>query len=213
MAASEFMGKLTGGITGGSLAQTIGALLLGTVVLSIFGFGLWWWLKRKMHWNLKVEFRLPRNIQKVKDENGKDKVIGTIRKEWGKGYYNAKQGVVYVKRPKKKPVPMKPFNIKESLSDNNVLTVIQVGIEDYRPVIEDSYLEAKDYLTGDEGALINARIDTSESRAWRNQYERERKATYTIKGFLQEHGQLLGFGFILFVQLIGFAIVISKIPT
>lgn len=205
------MSRIVPDFGGGSgfVSLTI-SILIGVISLGIAMGVLWWFIKRKKHWNIKVEFRLPRNLR-IEKENGHEKVTGTIKKEWGKGYYNAKEGVVYVKRKKNPAVSMKPFNIKEFLSDSNILTVLQVGIEDYRPVLEDSYLEVIDYDTGEEGALIKAKIDTSESKSWKNSYERERKATYTIMGFLSEHGQLIGFGFILLAIFVGFAIVYSKI--
>jgi hypothetical protein len=70
---------------------------------------------------------------------------------------------------------------------------------------------AKEYGTNKECAVIEAKIDTSESKAWKKTYERDRKAVFSLGGWLHEHGQLLGFGFILFTIIVGFAIVISRI--
>ena len=207
----DFLSSVVPNFGGGGFVNILVTILIGTIVLAFCGFFLWWLIKKKMHWNIKVEFRLPRNVQQIKNKAGEELISGTIRKEWGKGYYDAKAGVVYIKRSKKPSVPMKPFNIKAFLSDNNILTVIQVGIEDYRPVLEESYLEVEDYETGEEGALIKAKIDTSEGKSWKNSYERERKATYTIMGWLSQHGQLVGFGFILLSIFVGFAIVYAKI--
>jgi len=197
---------------GGGLVSIGMALIIGAVgILVAVGF-VYWIIKRKKNWNIKVEFRLPRDVREVEEKDGSTRVKGTITKEWGKGYYDAKRGVVFIKRPKKKAVPMKPFNIKDTLSGgSNILTVIQVGVEDYRPVLEDSYLELEDKDTGEEAALIRAKIDTSESKSWRNTFEREAKSTYTIGGWLREHGQLLGFGFIIICIFVGFAIVYGKI--
>jgi hypothetical protein len=207
----DFITRINPFGSGGGLIDLIIAISIGTIAIGIIAWLIYYFVKKKINYDLKVEFRLPRNLQRIKDENGNEKMTGTIRKEWGKGYYDAKKGIVYIKRKRKTPIPMKPFNIKEFLSDNNILTVLQVGVEDYRPVLEDSYLEVVDYDSGEEGALIKAKIDTSESKTWKNSYERERKATYTISGWLQEHGQLLGFGFILICIFVGFAIVYGKI--
>ncbi len=207
---SDFISKITPNVGGGFMNMVI-SIFLSATILSLCGLGLWWFIKKRKHWNLKVEFRLPRGIQEINDKDGNKVITGTIKKEWGKGYYNAKEGVVYVKRKKQAPIPMKPFNIKEFLSESNILTVIQVGIEDYRPILEDSYLNVIDYDTGEEAALLKAKIDTSESKSWRNTYERERKASFTMGSWLREHGQLLGFGFIIVCIFVGFAIVYSKI--
>jgi len=209
--AGEFLSRLMPKMGGGGMIDLIVSILLGSTALLLCGGFLWWFFKKRKSWNIKVEFRLPRHVQEIGYDDGSKRIIGTIKKEWGKGYYNANEGIVYLKRKGVKPTAMKPFNVKEFLSDNNILTVIQVGIEDYRPVLEDSYLEVTDLKSGNPSVLLDVKIDTSESKAWKNSYERERKATFTISSFLREHGQLLGFGFILICVFVGFAIVLGKI--
>jgi len=207
-----FLANILPNISGsGGLIDIALAIILGVLVLGVCAGGLYWWIKKRKSWNLKVEFRLPRNIRSEINEDGIEIITGTIKKEWGKGYYNAKGGVVYVKRNKNQAVPMKPFNVKEILSDNNILTVIQVGIEDYRPVLEDSYLNVEDYETQEVCALIKAKIDTSESKSWKSSYERERKATFTLSSWMAQHGQLIGFGFIIMSIFVGFAVLYSKL--
>lgn len=210
MALGDLIGST--GFGGGGFTGNIITIILGAVVLSCCGFALWFFITKKKRWNIKVEFKIPRNIKKVRMKStGEVRVIGTINKEWGKGNYNAKQGVVYVKRKGKKPVAMKPFDIKQYLSTGNILTVIQIGIEDYRPVKDESYLEIKDE-DGDDGALINAIIDTSESKSWKNSFEREAKMTYSIKNWIAEHGGLIAMGIVLMMNLVGFSIVIARMP-
>lgn len=207
----DLMSKIPG-VGGGNLMAILVAIVLGGLGLTIAGVFVWWMVFKKRKWNLKVEFRMPRDVKEVVDEDGEIRVKGTLVKEWGRGYYDAKRGAVFVKRKGKKPVPVKPFNVKEFLSGkDNILTVVQVGIEDYRPILEDSYLELVDNETGNEAALLKVKIDTTESRSWRNSFERESKSAYTLLGFLHEHGQLIGFGFILLCMLVGFAIVYAKV--
>ena len=202
-----------GGGGSGNFVSNIMTVLVGTVVLAVCGFALWFFVVKRKKWNIKVEFKIPRNIRKIKLKNGSIKVIGTINKEWGKGYYDAKNGVVLVKRRKKKPVPMKPFDVKTYLSADNILTVIQVGIEDYRPVVDESYIRLKDAKTGDKFALVNAQIDTSEGKSWRNSYERERKNTYAISNWLREHGQTLAMGLVAMMILVGFGVLWTRLPS
>lgn len=200
------------------------SIFLGAVILSACGGFLYWLFKKRMAWNLKVEFRLPRDI----NETEMGEIKGTIIKEWGKGFYDARRGVVWVKRPRKKPIPLKPFDIKRYLSGSrNILTVLQVGVEDYRPVLEQSYLEVeedkpiiKDGLIVkdkkgnpifEKGALIKARIDTSESKSWRRAFERDAKSVYTVGAWLKEYGQHLAFGFIIVCIFIGFTLVLKQV--
>lgn len=197
---------------GGGFMASLVYIILGTVVLACCGFGVWYVTYRKKNWNIKVEFKIPRNIRRVRSRDGSVRIFGSLSKEWGKGFYDGKRGVVFVKRKGKKPVPMKPFDIKRYLSEDGILTVMQVGIEDYRPVLDESYIEVVDDKNGEEAALLRTKIDTSESKSWRNSYERERKNTYTIKNWMQEHGQIVAIGLVVMLVLVGFGILWTRIP-
>lgn len=201
-----------GGSGGGSMVTNMLTILVGAVILCVCGLGLWWFFAKRKNWNIKLEVKIPRNIKEVRSKDGTIKVIGTLNKEWAKGFYDAKKGVCFIKRKGKKPVPMKPFDVKRYLSDTNVLTVIQIGIEDYRPVLDESYIEVIDSETGEEAALIRTKIDTSESKSWKNSFEREAKMTYSIKNWLSEHGGIVAMGLVLLMNLIGFSIVIARMP-
>ena len=209
MGIGDITSKLPGMGPGGW--DNIIYVIVGFAILLICGFGLWWFLKKRKTWNIKVELKIPRNIKKVRTKEGTIKIIGTLNKEWGKGFYDAKKGCVFVKRKGKKPVAMKPFDIKQYLSTGNILTVVQTGIEDYRPIRDESYIELKD-VEGNEGALVQAVIDTSESKSWKNTFERESKMTYSIKNWIAEHGALVAMGLVLLMNLIGFSIVIARMP-
>lgn len=212
------IGDLLGGIgignpfSGGGFMGVALILIVGTVVAFGLFFFFFWFFKKRRNYNIKVEFKLPRNIGSVRTKNGKIKIYGTLNKEWGKGFYDGKKGVVFVKRYRKKPVPMKPFDIKRYLSSGSILTVIQVGIEDYRPVLDDSYIEVIDDKTGEEAALIRAKIDTTEGKSWKNSYERERKNTYTLSNWLRDHGTLVATGLVIMMVLVGFAVLWTRIP-
>jgi len=199
------------GGSGGGIASDAMYSIIGITILLLCGFALWWFLKKRKTWNIKVEFKIPRNIKKVKTKAGLIKIIGTLNKEWGKGFYDAVKGSVFIKRKGKKPVAMKPFDVKQYLSTGNILTVVQIGIEDYRPIRDESYIELKD-VNGKEGALVQAVIDTSESKSWKNTFERESKMTYSIKNWIAEHGALVAMGLVLLMNLIGFSIVIGRMP-
>jgi len=196
----------------GGFIGSIVVIIFGVVILFFCGFGLWWFFYKRKRWNLKVEFKLPRNIRSVVNRDGSIKVLGTLNKEWGKGFYDPNRGVVFVKRERKKAVPMKPFDVKRYLSDSGILSVIQIGIEDYRPVLDESYIEVVDDKTGEEAALIKAKIDTTEGKAWRNSYERERKNVYTIMNWIREHGNVIAIGLVVMMVLVGFGVLWTRIP-
>ena len=93
-----------GGSAGGNFMSNIVYILVGFVILIFCAGGLWWFFKKRKQYNIKVEFKIPRNIKQVKYKDGSIRIIGTLNKEWGKGFYDAKKGVVYVKKKGKKPV-------------------------------------------------------------------------------------------------------------
>ena len=209
MGIGDITSKMPGMGPGGM--SNIIYIIIGFAILLVCAFGLWWFLKKRKTWNIKVEFKIPRNIKKVRTKEGTIKIIGTLNKEWGKGFFDAMKGSVFIKRKGKKAVAMKPFDVKQYLSTGNILTVVQTGIEDYRPIRDESYIELKD-IDGSEGALVQAVIDTSESKSWKNTFERESKMTYSIKNWIAEHGALVAMGLVLLMNLIGFSIVIARMP-
>lgn len=208
----DLLSGIGGGSSNGGFFDSIIMIIIAVIILCCCGGGLYFFVTKRKNWNLKVEFKIPRNIRRVRLRDGSLKVIGTLNKEWGRGFYNSKNGVVMIKRKGKKPVPMKPFDIKKYLSSSNILTVVQVGIEDYRPVLDDSYIQLVDEKTEEEAALLKAKIDTSEGKSWRNSYERERKNVYSILSWMKEHGQTIAIGLVVMMVLAGFGILWTRLP-
>lgn len=186
-------------IFGGGMVSLIVMMIVGVLVLGGITLFFFMMIRKKKKWFIKVEFKIPRSDGKI------------INAEWGKGSYDANKGVVLVKRNKKKAVPMKPFDVKRFLQGSDVLTVVQVGIEDYRPVLQESYLDMVDDQTGEEAAIMKARIDTSESKSWKQSFEREAKNAYSIQSLLQQYASYIGFGILFFMIFIGFAILYGRI--
>ena len=198
------LGELFGGISlgGGGLVTLFIYMAIGVSVMAVIALGFFFWIRAKKKWFLDVEFKIPRADGKI------------INSEWGKGTYDAKKGVVFVKRTGKRQVPLKPFDVKKFLQGGGkkeTLTVVQVGIEDYRPVLLESYLEMTDDDTGEEAALMDIKIDTTESKAWKESFEREAKQAYSIQTFFQQYAQYIGFGILFFMIFIGFAILWGRV--
>ena len=102
-------------------------MTLMAAIVCVIGFLIW----NKKRWHLNVEFKMPRSDGKL------------INGEWGKGYFNTKRGVVFVKRPGmfSPKIPLKIFDPKRYLQGDRLLTVVQLSPLDYRPVLPDSFLE------------------------------------------------------------------------
>jgi hypothetical protein len=196
------LGQLLGGIGlkwgAGGIGDFILAILIAFLALGIIAGFIFWIIKRKS-WNLVVGFRIPRNDGKL------------IGYEKGKGLYSAKDGVVWLKRKGMKRIPMKPFDIKRYLGANNYLEVIQIGIEDYRPILPDSYSELIDDQTGEKALMLDVKSDVSSNKAWKTAFEREAKNAFSIKGFLQEYGGIISIGLVIFLWGIQFLVLYNKI--
>jgi hypothetical protein len=199
-------------------------------IFAVTGIGLliWWGFKRKK-WNLKVEIKLTRS-------DGK-----TTLGEWGKGFYDSKRGVVMIKRPGKgsRAIPMKIFDVRRYMQGPDLITVIQAGPEDYRPVLNDSWTEhvveqpdEENPLLDEEGkhmkdekgnllyrmktvkeSILNIKTDTGENKAWRVAWEEAAKAAYTISSFLKQYQAPISIGIVVVCCFIGFAILWTKLSS
>ncbi len=196
----------------------------GLLVLGIFGAIAAWALKRKK-WNLIIEIKMPRNDGQV------------ILRERARGYYDAKAGIVDIKRKKLKAVGMKPFDVKKYLQGTNYLEVIQLSPTEYIPVLPKSYAtvsikeefvakvkegkgkDGKDKFVDRiftrvvESAIMNIESDLGKRKTWKTYMERAAKNRFTIIGLLEKHWRAIELSIIIFVMFVGFAIVYSRIPS
>ena len=185
-------GGIIGGISG--LLTKAGTVLLAILALAFCGYIVYYLAYKRKSWNLKLEIKIPRS-------NG-----GFIDSEQGRGNYDEKKGVCFVKRKGKKAIPMKPFDVKKYVQGKNTLTVIQVSPGEYLPVLPNSFSHLVDDVTGEEAAVIKLKGDLSKSKAWKNSFEREAKSAYSITNLLKEYLPYIGFGIIIIMNFVGFTI-------
>lgn len=216
-AINSFIGNIPI-IGGGGLSTLIFSLVIGLGSLAIIG-GIFYWIYRSKKWNLLVDFKIPRNLQEAEDKLSEDEdvrfqVDGFVNAERGKGMYDPKNGVVWVKRKWMPKVAIKPFDIKKYIQGKNILTVVQTGSNEYKPVLPRSYLN----VSGQDGdgtlenaVLLKTNLDNTESRAWKNQFERQAKEAFSVKNLIKEYGAQITMGIILLFNFIGFAILYTKI--
>lgn len=149
--------------------------------------GFFYYIHQRRKWNIKVEFKLPRAVQYLKKGETLDynNIKGNILTEFGKGMFDTRRGAVFLKRKGKKKISMKPFNINKYLQDR-YLTVVQVGAEEYVPIVPESFLMFIDDETGDTVSVIQHLTDFSESKAWKSNFERTAKNAYSISDALMQ---------------------------
>lgn len=204
-----------GGIVSGLIPKgsTIGLVILigtlATIVLLIVGMiGFFTWNRKR--WNLKVEIKLPRSDGKI------------INGEWGRGYFSAKRGVVFIKRPGffSQKIPLKIFDPKRYLQGSDLITVIQLSPVDYRPVLPSSFLEYevehKDDKTGEittiKESILNIKCDTGHSKAWQQAFDAASKQAYSLKSFMQQFQTPIAIAIVLVAVFVGFAAVWTQLP-
>jgi len=212
---STIMGGGGFGGIGSTIQAIIWVVLVGVPVMGAI-IGFFYWIYKRRKWNLDVEFKLPRSDGKI------------VSSEWGKGSYNVKRGIVFLKRKKKAKIPMKPFNVGKYLQGEKILTVVQVGPMHYEPVLNESWMEMEEdqpttdsngkVLLDEEGnpiheraALLNMRIDTTEDKAWSTYCEREGKSTYSIVSLLSQYAVPISIGLVIVLWGIQFIILYQRI--
>lgn len=198
MALQDVMSSITGG-AGSTFTVVILIVVIGGLALVLLGGGFWWWWTKK-RWNLKVEVKMVRSDGRV------------INGEWAKGYYNANRGAVFIKRPGRlKPYVMKVFDIRKYLQGADLLTVIQLGPEDYRPVLNDSWTAYIDDETGEKASMLNIRVDTGLNKAWKSAFEASAKRAYSLQSFFQQFQTPIAVAIVLLASFVGFAILWTRI--
>ena len=165
----------------------------------------------KKRWNLDVEFKLTRNDGRI------------TQSEWGKGYYDSKKGVVFVRRPTmgkfSKGLPIKIFDIRRYMQGSSIITILQVGPEDYRPVLNDSWTEYvatyQDDKTGEikevKESILNIKVDSGLNKAWKSSWDAAAKNAYSIRSFMSQFQTPIAIAIVLIACFVGFAILYSKI--
>ena len=193
--------------TGGMI---IWYVILGIIVLGMLAIilGILYFRKR---WNLDVEFKLTRNDGRITNA------------EWGKGYYDSKKGVVFVRRPTmgkfSKGIAIKIFDIRRYLQGTSIITVLQVGPEDFRPVLNDSWTEHvttyKDDKTGEikevKESILNIKVDSGLNKAWKSAWDSAAKNAYSIRSFMSQFQTPIAIGIVIICCFVGFAILWTKV--
>lgn len=204
---SSMSGMFSG--TGATIKVFIIIVIAIVVVLVVCGllFFLYW---NKKRFNLTVEIKKVRSDGKM------------ITGEIGKGLYNAKRGVVLIKR---KGVfgttPMRVFDVRRYLQGEDLLTVIQVAAGDFRPVLAESWtehiVEYEDETTGKvskiKEAVINIKVDAGLNKAWKSSWDAAAKNAYSLRSFLTQFQVPISIAIVLIAVFVGFAILYQRMPS
>ena len=207
MAIGDVIDSITAG-TGSVFWVIILVLVVGGLGLLIIGFAVWYFLAKK-RWNLKVEIKLPRSSG------------GIIVGEWGKGRFDVKKGVVFIKRNGmfQPSIPMEVFDLKEYLQGDNIITVIQIGPDTYKPVSPKSWTEHSVTYVNEKTkeekeikeSILNIKIDTGLNKAWKSAWTASAKRAYSLQSFLQQFQTPIAIAIVIIAVFVGFAIIWARL--
>ena len=182
---------------------------IGAIVLIVVG-GIGFTIYKKKKWNLRVEIKLPRSDGRI------------VNAEWGKGYFNSKQGVVYIKRPgfAQPKIPLKIFDPKRYLQGTDMITVVQLSPVDYRPVLPKSFLEYEiEYIDDETGersmqkeGVMTMECDTGATKAWVVSFEAAAKKAYSLQSFMQQFQTPIAIAIVLVSVFVGIAALWTQLP-
>lgn len=212
----EVVGTVSSG-TGTSI-WTFVLIIIGVGVgLLILAFGGWYWFFKK-RWNLKAEIKMTRSGGALTSA------------EWGKAMYDAKKGVCLVKRPgiRQKAIPVRIFDIRKYIQGDNIVTFIQIGAEDLRPIMNSSWEEYEEdepqrdkkgnIIRDSEGnpiyekaAMMNIKVDTGLNKAWAAAWSAAAKQAYSLKSFFTQFQTPIAIAIVIIAVFVGFAMVWTRL--
>lgn len=206
MAFSDVMNSITSGSSTTLMWGLLAIMVVGIVAALIIGIVIWRVMKNR--WKLNIEIKLPRSDGKI------------IQAEWGKGYFNPKRGVVFIKRPKiRKAFALKIFDIRRYLQGESTLTVIQLSPDEYIPVLPKSFLEHEVTYVNDESgeiktakeSILNIEVDHGKNKAWKVAFEQASKQAYSLTTFFTQFQTPIAIGIVLIASFAGFTMLWTRI--
>lgn len=157
-------------------------------------------LYKRKKWNLKGTVYLLRNNLKEQFEDN------------CKGYWDANEGWIVLKRKGYKPVHTRPFDPKKWLVGRDRFHVIQVGPEDFI-ISRLEWNEIIDEETNEPVMVSKIISDVGKRKTWKNYTERMGKNAFTLKGWADKHQFAIALSVVIFCMFLGFAILWMKLPS
>lgn len=182
-----------GGITGGIVkvgAYGIGIILLAVIVFVISKKG-----KEKKSFNIPCTIIIPRSNNTTQD----------IVHARG-GYFKTKPvGGVTVFRLKRKGVgtiELPPPSSRYLMGYNRELYLIQKGMDDFEPVIPESFTYVEEENTGKKLAVVKLKCINQDATAWKFDNEENAKQRFTFHNFWEKYKDLIQITIFIFIVFI-----------
>ena len=205
--AAPNVGVLVSGFTGGSSADAIlsGAIKVGLYILGfvIFVVGLYIYIKRKKEkkaFCIPVTIWIPRSDGKIMDEFS---AVGGYFKSHAVGGITSFR----LKRKGASTIDIPPPSSRFLVGLNRHLYLVQKGMDDFEPVLPDSFKTVETEKLGPDGkfvrkAVINLKCKNQDATAWCFDNAEQAKKRFTLHGLWEKYKdfiQMTVFIFIVFL--------------
>jgi len=187
---SSTVSSITG--TAAALGVRIGAAILGVLLIGLFI----WYKYNKKSYNIPVTIWIPRSDGKLLDEI--DATGGFFRVRQPEG------GFVTEFRLKRKGSPVlaqPPPSSHFLIGLRRKLYLIQKGIDDFEPVIPDSFREVTTE-TGEVYALTELKCINQAATAWVEDNRENAKRRFILHGFWEKYKDFIQMSIFIFIVMI-----------
>lgn len=182
-----------GGIT--SSLIKIGAIGIGTILISIILFIVVKKSKEKKSFNIPVTIIIPRSDNTTQD------IVRCLG-----GYFKTKPvGGITVFRLKRKGVgtiELPPPSSRYLMGYNRELFMIQKGMDDFEPVIPKSWTYVTEEGTGKKVAVIDLKCINQDATAWKFDNEQNAKQRFTFHNFWEKYKDMIQITIFIFIVFI-----------
>lgn len=194
---SDYAGDLTGSLTGtiDPIISVLIKIISGVLGLTLI-IGIMVWNKKRKMYNVPITIWIPRSDGKITDEISAKG-----------GYFRTKQrsgGTITSFRLKRKglsSVDIPPPGSKFLVGLSRKLYLIQKGVDDFEPVLPDSfrYVETQ---KGNKIPVVNLKCINQDATAWVEDNRENAKKRFTIQGFWEKYKDFIQITIFIFIVML-----------
>jgi len=194
---TDYMGGMGGGFstilssTWSIVSKLLIAGLVGGIMISIIV-----WRKKKKAMNIPITVWIPRSDGKITDE------ISAVG-----GYYRIKQGdggyitTFKLKRKGLAAIEIPPPASRFLVGLSRKLYLIQKGIDDFEPVLPDSF-KMVETSNGKKIAVIDLKCINQDATAWVEDVRESSKKRFTLHGFWEKYKDFIQITIFIFIVML-----------
>ena len=168
------------------VAGLVGAVIIAAII----------WRKKKKAMNIPITIWIPRSDGKITDEVS---AVG--------GYYRTKQGdggyitTFKLKRKGLATIEITPPASRFLVGLSRKLYLIQKGIDDFEPVLPDSF-KMVETSNGKRVAVINLKCINQDATAWVEDVRESSKKRFTLHGFWEKYKDFIQITIFIFIVML-----------